>query len=254
MRIPSASLALAALTAFAALSLHAGAARALGPLNVTLGVDYYRGPESQTTVRPMGECEAEVDSFSATVGASHFDDNQAGHAWGVTATLKAPIVPRLRMVAAGTGFAGDSTRGAWRAKLGPEWTLAPERTIGAFAVHYDDRFGNRASGVETDFDTPLIPRLSGSVAVAVERSNNLTGEDATATLAWNVTEIFELTGDLGFSHNGSGLTGVLPPRGLLQREQHGRNSGKGGGPTSTTTSTTTSISSATALIGVRVHF
>jgi hypothetical protein len=254
LRIRSASTALAALTALAVLGLDAGAARALGPVNATLGIDYYHGPESQTTVRPMGECEAEVDSFSATVGASHFEDNQTGHAWGITATLKGLVAPRLRMVAAGTGFAGDSTHGAWRAKLGPEWTLAPERTIGVFAVHYDDRFGNRASGVETDFDTPLVPRLSGSMAVAVERSNGLTGEDATATLAWNLSDVFELTGDLGVSHNGSGLTGLLPPRGLLQKQQGGRSSGKGGGPPSTGTSTTATVTSATALIGVRVHF
>ena len=239
--------------ALPALAIAAVPARALGPLNTTLGLDYYRGPDRQSTIRPMGECEAEVDSFSATVGASHFEDNQAGHAWGITATFKAPVAPRLRIVAAGTGFAGDSTRGAWRARLGPEWRLAPERTISTFAVHYDDHAGNRASGIETDYETPLNRHVSGSLALAIERSNQLTGGDATATLAWNLSDSFELTGDLGVSHNGSGLTGILPPRGLLERQQRGRSSSAGKGGTTTTT-TASSVTAGTALIGVRVHF
>ena len=234
---------------FLAAACFVSPALALGPVDCTAGFDYASGPDGQTTWRPMGEFESDLHNWAIVLGASHFDDNQSGNAWGITGTIKAPVAHDVRLVAAGTGFAGDSTNGAWRGKLGPEFTLAPERTLGIFGAHYDDHAGNTANAIEGEYDTPLKPHLSGSAALALQRSGDLTGVDGTVSLAWNVTDMFELCGDGGVSYNGTGLTGLLPSHSVINIEQNRR----GRGPTKKTTAATPG-GSATAQLGIRVHF
>jgi hypothetical protein len=243
---------------FAALgvALLADTATALGPVDATLGYDYYRGPAGQLASGPMGSLAAEHRSYSAELEISHFDDNQIGRAWEITGTLKAPLMPGRRLVVAGTGFAGDSTRGAWRAKLGGEFALGRERVLTAFATLYDDAAGDAANGLGAELDWPPVPTLTAETSLLLERSQGTAGVAATATLGWQPVDLFEISGEAGLSINGTGLTGPLPPRDLIMEQHSGRSpsSGPGRSGKSSSISSGTTSTDLIALVGVRLHF
>jgi hypothetical protein len=221
-------------------------ARALGPVDAAVGYQYYSGAESQTTRSPTLELDSDFKILSASLAASHFDDNQSGSAWGVTGGLKFPFMMKTRLCIAGTGFAGDSASGAWRLKAGPEFSLAiKDQTLGIFLAHYQGALGVTANALSAEFDTPLIPQLSGNAGLSLQNSDGTSGGDASVGLSWRPTDLFELSGDLGLSKNAGGLTGTLPSRRALRIEK--RNQGQ-------KSVTVTLPVAATVLLGAHVHF
>jgi hypothetical protein len=221
-------------------------ARALGPVDAAVGYQYYSGAENQTTRSPTLELESDFKVLSASLAASQFDDNQSGSAWGVTGGLKFPLSTRAKVSISGTGFAGDSASGDWRLKAGPEFALAiKDQTLGIFYAHYEGALGVTANALSAEFDTPLTPQLSGSASLSLQNSDGTSGEGLSVGLGWKPADVFELSGDLGLSRNGGGLTGMLPSRRALRIEKS--NHGQKGVPV-------TMPVAATVLMGVQVHF
>jgi hypothetical protein len=231
--------------AFAAIVMLAKPAHAIGPVDASVGLQYRSGVQDQTTWSPTLELESDFTICSASLAASHFDDNQSGSAWGVTGGLKFPVSPKIQLSFAGTGFAGDSASGAWRVKAGPEFALEiKDQTLGIFYAHYDG-LGVTADALSAEFGTPLTPKLSGDVSVSLQNTDGTTGEDASAGLSWKPVDAFELSGDVGLSKNASDLTVLLPSRRALRTVRGNR---------STSTTTVNEAVGATALVGVQVHF
>ncbi len=240
-----AALALAVLAALAPASARAD----LGPLSGTLGVDHLDASAGQSTWKPSAELDLDLAAASASLAASSFDDNVDGHAWSITGALAFPIAPRTKLSLAGTGFAGDSVSGAWRVKAGPQFALPLDRTLDLYAQHYDDDLGASADAVGAELDSPLVPHLSGSLGLALQRTQGENGADASLGLSWQPRDLFELVADGDWSAHASGLTIGLPSRKALQSARAVGRSRKAG-----TTTTETIPSSATFSIGVRVHF
>lgn len=235
-----------AFVATAAISVFTLPARALGPVDTAVGYQYYSGAEHQITWSPTLELESDFNAWSASLATSHFDDNQSGSAWAVTGGFKIPLFMKARLSIAGTGFAGDSTSGAWRLKAGPEFSLAvKDQTLQIFYAHYDGALGVTSNAVGTEFETPLTPQLSGNMGLTLQSSDGTTGEDASAGLSWKLSDLLELSGDLGLSRNAGGLTGLLPSRRALRIEKG--NTGRKG-------AAVTVPVAATVLFGVQVHF
>lgn len=221
-------------------------ARAVGPVDTAVGYQYYSGAENQTTWSPTVELDSDFKLCSASLAASHFDDNQSGSAWGVTGGLKFPISTKTKLSLAGTGFVGDSTSGAWRVKAGPEFSLAlKDQTLGIFYARYDGAFGVTSNALGAEFDTPLAPQLSGSASLSLQNSDGTRGADASVGLSWKPSDLLELSGDLGVSKNAGGLTGLLPSRRALRIAK--TNSGRKG-------AAVTSPAVASVLLGIQVHF
>jgi hypothetical protein len=219
-------------------------AHALGPVDASVGLQYRSGVQDQTTWSPTVELESDLKICTASLAASHFDDNQSGSAWGVTGGLAFPVTSKVQLSVAGTGFAGDSASGAWRVKAGPEFALEiKDQTLGIFYAHYDG-LGVTADALSAEFGTPLTPTLSGDASVSLQNTDGTTGEDASAGLSWKPVDAFELDGDVGLSNNASDLTVLLPSRRAL-RTAKGNKSGS---------TTTVNAVGATALVGIQVHF
>jgi hypothetical protein len=225
------------------------------PVSGSVGYDYYRGSQDQTTWRPIGEVTANLRKVAATLSISRFDDNQVGNPWGYTGGLLFPIVARTKLDLSGTGFSGDSTDGAYRLKLGPQFEIAKDRTLGLYAEHFDNRRGETADALSGEFDTPLVEHFSGSAGLSVSRSEGTTGEDASLGIGWAPTDLLELVVDGDVSRNSTGLTGLLPSRHVSRTGQNGSPGGKGrpAGGTTTTTSTAADVSESVT-VGMRLHF
>lgn len=221
-------------------------AHALGPVDAAVGYQYYSGAESQITWSPTLELESDLKVCSASLAASHFDDNQSGTAWGVTGGFKFPLSTKSKLSIAGTGFAGDSVSGAWRLKAGTEFALAiKDQTLGLFYAHYDGALGVTSDAFSAEFETPLTPKLSANTSLSLQDSDGTTGEDGSAGLSWKPSDLLELSGDLGLSRNAGGLTGLLPSRKVLRIEKS--NGGRKGAAAALPVV-------ATVLLGVQVHF
>ncbi|MBI1799757.1 MAG: hypothetical protein HYR73_08730 [Candidatus Eisenbacteria bacterium] len=231
-------------------------AAALGPVDATLGYDFYSAADGRTSWAPMGELSSDLKACVVSAGVSHVDDNSIGMAWGFTGGVKFRVAPHAHFALDATGFASDSVSGAWKIRTGPEFDLGRERTLGVFFSRYDDNLRNASNGVSAEFDARVVPRLSGSVSASIQRAADVTGGDVSAGASWHLTGMIDLTAEGGVSVNGTGLQGVLPgPRGEVLSQNRGPGRGRPGGGSGTTTSTTSATSTFTsAQLGVRVNF
>ena len=246
----------AAIAVIACLAVSTRAAQAVGPVSVTAGADYYSGASGQTTWRPVAELSTSIHDWEPSLEASYFNDNQLGSALGLTGGLKIPAHEHLKLDVQGTGYSGDSTDGAWRARIGPQFEVRKNRNVEVFLQHFGSN-NSSANGLGASFDAQWNNHVSSSVGLTLERSDGTNGSDLDVGFGWQPWDLVELAAEAGVSRNASGLTGLLPAGAISNgRGRGGPGPGKsgGGGGGQVATSTTVHETSGRVQLGVRLHF
>ena len=187
------------------------------PMAAVGGFDHYAGAAGQTTDGVLGAVVLGAAGGDLTVAAVRFDDSDAGQGFSFTGGLGLPVAPTLMLRVTGTRFVGEQDLRAWRAKVGPQFSLPGGRTVTLSYSHYRNHLGARSNAGIAEATTPLVARLSGkagaSYASAPQGAPVLQGS---VGLGWTVAPHFELTGEAGLlnSEGGAGAPGA-PGGGLL---------------------------------------
>jgi hypothetical protein len=187
------------------------------PVTAVGGFDHYVGAAGQTTDGVLGAIVLGAAGGDLTAAAVRFDDSDAGQGFSFTGGLGVPVAPMLMLRVAGTRFVGEQDLRAWRAKVGPQFSLPGGRTLTLSYSHYQNHLGARSNAGIAEATTPLVALLSGranaSYASAPQGAAVLQGS---LGLGWTVAPHFELTGEGGLvnSEGGAGAPGS-PGGGLL---------------------------------------
>ena len=218
------------------------------PTTAVGGFDHYAGAAGQTTDGILGAVVLGAAGGDLTVAAVRFDDSNAGQGYSFTGGLGLPVAPMMMLRVTATRFVGEQDLRAWRAKVGPQFSLPGGRTVMVSYAHYRNHLGARSNAGIAEVATPLVARLSGragaSYASATQGAAVLQGS---VGLGWNVAPHFELTGEAGLvnSEGGAGSPGS-PGGGFLGGlPLVGGGSGNGA-------STGTRLTYGTLSLGVRV--
>ncbi len=186
----------------------AGAAPAsAAPVTAVAGFDHYAGPAGQTTNGVLGAVVVGAGGGDVTLAATRFDDSQAGAGASVTGALGLPLAPLVTLRIAGTHFTGEQDLTAWRARVGPQFSLPRGATLSLAYAHFRNHLGARSNAGLAEAAAPLVPRLHGrasaSLASVPQAGPVVTGG---LGLGWSIVRNLELAGEAGVlsSEGGAG--------------------------------------------------
>lgn len=178
------------------------------------GAEWYSGPADQTTGIVYGYAAWTGARSSVALGALRFDDEQAGEGWGPLAAVAAPLGSSVLLRAQGIRYIGETDLRAWRLKIGPEWSMPGERTIGLFFTYLENNYGSIARGASAEMRVPFRPgwawRMSGG---ASRLSDSETSAQAALGLAWVPDARLEIAAEAGLARNGAFINVPTPGRG-----------------------------------------
>lgn len=222
------------------------------PLTAVAGYDHYSGPFGQQTDGVLGALVLSAARSDFMIAGVRYDDTSIGRGTGLTAGVGVPIAGAARLRVAGTRFLGDASFRAWRARIGPQFSLPGGRSVAVSYAHYQDNLSARSHGVIGEGATPLIARLGGRVTAAYATTpQGPAAVQGSVGLSWNAIRTLELSGEVGLSRNASGAAGQsFPTRSAMD----GLPILGGGGSGSSTTQETSQSVEGTILLGVRVTF
>ena len=187
------------------------------PMTAVGGFDHYAGAAGQTTNGLLGAVVLGAAGGDLTAAVVRFDDSDAGQGYSLTGGLGLPVAPTLMLRVTGTRFVGEQDLRAWRAKVGPQFSLPGGRAVTLSYSHYRNHLGARSNAGIAEATTPLVPRLTGRVGASYARApQGAPVLQGSVGLGWNVAPHFELTGEAGLlnSEGGAGAPGA-PGGGLL---------------------------------------
>ena len=202
-------------TAVAVLAMLASAAPiTAAPITAVGGFDHYAGVGGQTTNGWLGAVVLAAAGGDLMLAGVRFDDSVAGEGTSITAGLGVPLAPMLMLRAAGTRFIGDGDLRAWRAQVGPQFSLPGGRSVTVSYAYYRDHVGARSNAGIAEAGIPLVARLGGragaSIAAAPGGAPVLQGS---AGLNWTVAPHFELSGEAGVVSSEAGAVAPGSPGG-----------------------------------------
>jgi hypothetical protein len=193
-----------------ALMLVTTAAQA-APLGAFGGFDHYAGAFGQRTDGWVAGLELSAAAADAAIAGVRYDDTLIGRGTSVTGAAGFAMAPMTQLRFAATRFIGDQTFRAWRARVGPRFSLPSGQSLWLSYVHYQDDAAGHSDGATAEAATLLIANLTGranaSYATAVNGPPALQGS---LGLGWRVVPHLELSGELGLARNRSGATGGAP--------------------------------------------
>jgi hypothetical protein len=221
-----------------------------GPITAVGGFDHYAGAAGQTTNGVLGAAVLGAGGGDLTLAGVRFDDSEAGQGYSLIGGLGLPVAPLLMLRVTGTRFIGEQDLRAWRAKVGPQFSLPGGRTLTISYSHYRNHLGARSNAGIAEATTPLVASLSGRAGASYARApQGAPVLQGSAGLGWTVAPHLELTGEAGLVSSEAGAAAPGSPGGgplgglpLL---------GGGGSGTGSTTETTRSTYG-TLSLGVRV--
>ncbi len=182
---------------------------AAAPITTVGGFDHYAGASGQTTNGVLGAVVLGAAGGDLTLAGVRFDDSAAGRGYSLTGGIGLPVSPLMMLRVTGTRFIGDAELRAWRAKIGPQFSLPGGRALTLSYSHYRNHLGARSNAGIAEATLPLVARLSGrasaSYAAALQGAPVLQGS---AGLGWNVAPHLELSGEAGLV---SGEAGAAAP-------------------------------------------
>ena len=166
-------------------------------VSAVAGYDDYHGPQSQHTRGAVAAVGVDFGGAQASLAGVRYDDRFTGAGSSVLVGLGVPLHTALTLRGQYTRFFGDEDFGAWRAKVGPQISLAGARTTLSYVRYQDDQdYESNAGMIETEI--PLAERwtgrASGSYAAASQGAHGLQGA---LGLAWTPIAHFEIAGELG---------------------------------------------------------
>ena len=222
---------------------------AAAPITAVGGFDHYEGASGQSTNGALGAAVLSAGGGDLTLAGVRFDDSDAGQGYSFTGGLGLPVAPLMMLRVIGTRFIGEQDLRAWRAKVGPQFSLPGGRILTISYSHYRNHLGARSNAGIAEATTPLVTRLSGRASASYATTPQAPVLQGSAGLGWNVAPHLELTGEAGLVSSeagaaapgspGGGPLGGLPLIG-------GGNTGTGG------TTETTRMTYGTLSLGVRV--
>lgn len=230
-------------------ALAAAAPLAAAPMTVVGGFDHYAGAPGQTTNGALGAVVLGAAGGDLMLAGVRFDDSVAGQGYSFTGGLGLPVAPLVMLRVTGTRFIGEQELRAWRAKVGPQFSLPGGRNLTLSYSHYRNQLGARSNAGIVEATSPLVARLSGragaSYASTPQGAPVLQGS---VGLGWNVVPHLELSGEAGLVNSEAGVAAPGSPGGgpLGGLPLLGGDSGNAG------TTETTRMTYGTLSLGVRV--
>lgn len=219
------------------------------PVTAVGGYDHYAGPFGQRTDGVLGAVVVGAGGGDMTLAGVRYDDTAIGAGFNVTGAVGVPLAPAAMLRVMGTRFVGDESFRAWRAKVGPQFSLPGERSVTLSYAHYQDNLSSRSHGAIAELATPLVPHLSGKASAScASTAAGPTALQGSLGLGWSPISRFEFSGEVGLSRNAAGTAGQpFPNPGVLDRLPI-----IGGGPGGGSNDTESSRVEGTVLLGVRV--
>ncbi len=209
------------------------------------GYEHYEGA-GQLTRAMLGVGVMKLDQGTEiSLAGVRYDDNLAGPGVSVTATLGIALETPLTLRAQGSRFLGDPSYRAWRAKIGPQWSLPAGSSVWLAYARFEDNQEFRSDGAILESATPLAHRVTGKLNASYATAPmGLRSLQVSAGLGWVLVPHLELSGEVGLAQNGVFAASPLPAPTLPIL----------GGPGPSPRGTPENEVSSTALFGVRVLF
>jgi len=183
------------------------------PITAVGGFDHYAGAAEQTTDGILAAVVLGAAGGDFTAAGVRFDDSEAGQGYSFTGGLGLPVAPMMMLRVIGTRFVGEQDLRAWRAKVGPQFSLPGGRTLTLSYSHYRNHMGARSNAGIAEATTPLVPRLTGRAGASLASAPGAPVLQGSVGLGWNVAPHFELTGEGGLVSSEGGAGGPGSPGG-----------------------------------------
>jgi len=191
-----------------------------------------------------------------TLAGIRYGDSQLGPGVGLFANGAVQIVPRVLARAVGLRAIGDGTYRAWRWRIGPEFPLTPDRTVGFYYLRLTNNAGESFGSGGVELGASLSPSITAQVGSSYGRWNtDVTSTQGTVSGTWRPAARVLLLGEFDVGRNltttsatgpsGGGALGGLPLPGGIGGGGRGRGTGE--------TSAKSDVSTA-GQIGVRFLF
>jgi hypothetical protein len=215
------------------------------------GAEYYDGPGTLTTRGALLGGVLGLRGVELTAVGVRYDDSVVGKGVSATGGLAVPLGEALAVRAQGTRFLGDGDYRAWRAKVGPQFTLPGQGALMLWYVRYQDNQSQTSDAAALEGAVPVTDRWTAKLDASYgSASQGLSGGQAALGASWIAFPHLELTGEVGLAQQNAVLVGGpqggpgrLPILGALGPG----NSGSGSQTEQPSLSTT-------VLLGVRVVF
>lgn len=226
-----------------------------GTLSAGAGFDYQTGPGagSYRSVLLFGSTQGGAGDM--TIAGIRYGDGQLGPGIGLFANGAVQMAPRVLARAVVLRAIGDGTYRAWRWRIGPEFLLPSDRTLGVYYLRLTNNAGERFGSAGVELAASFSPSITAQVGSSYGRwSSGAATTQGTVSGTWHPVARVLLLGEFDVGRNltttsaagpsGSGGLGGLPLPGGIGGGGRGR-----GGETSVRSEVSTA-----GQIGVRFLF
>jgi len=217
------------------------------------GSDYQTGPKAQSYRSALLFGSAETEQGDLTLAGIRYSDSRLGPGIGLFANGSAAVTPRVRVRVVGLRTIGDEAYRAWRWRLGPEFKLGSDVSLGTYYLRLTDNAGGSFGSAGMELTGPVARNVTGQIGSSYGKWNgDATTAQGSLSGIWHPVGRILFLAELDVGRNltttsvagpgaGGGALGGLPLPGGI---------GNGNGPGQGQTETASEVAAA-GQIGIR---
>ncbi len=192
-----------------------------GTASAGAGFDYQTGPRAQSYRSALLFASAARDAADLTLAAIRYGDSSVGPGIGAFANAGVAVTSQLRVRAIGLHAIGDDAYRAWRWRLGPEFHLGSDVTLGAYYLRLTNNSGESFGSGGVEVGGPIGHGVTGQIGSSYGRWNSdATTAQGSLSGTWSPRSRLLFLGELDVGQNltttttagpsGGGTLGGLP--------------------------------------------
>ncbi len=204
-----------------------------GTLSGGAGFDYQTGPGAQSYRSMLLFGSSQGGAGDITLAGIRYGDGQLGPGIGLFANGAVQVASRVLARAVVLRAIGDGTYRAWRWRVGPEFPLPSDRTVGLYYLRLTNNAGEKFGSAGVELGASLSPSIAAQVGSSYGKWNtDATTAQGTVSGTWYPVARVLLLGEFDVGRNltttsaagpsGGGVLGGLPLPGGIGGGSRGR--------------------------------